>query len=177
VGIICILFGFRSFLFERRQENVFVELEGLIVLFRVGLAQFFCRSWAFEVSCCAFRSFCWRGGDKEQFNWARAVNFFFVSRWACAIFASELHFWSFLLGFSIFWLSGGRGKMLCSAMIALLMLIALFHVCRTCAEFCWSCAFGVACWDFTPPWCSRGRGNAALSSRGYFSFGSYRFLF
>ena len=52
------MFGFRSFLFERRQANVFVELGGLIiVLFRVGLAQFFCRSWAVEVSCWAFAVF------------------------------------------------------------------------------------------------------------------------
>ena len=50
-------FGSRSrFLFERRQENVFDELEGLIFLFRaVGFRGFLSD----------FRSFYWRGGDEE----------------------------------------------------------------------------------------------------------------
>jgi hypothetical protein len=37
----CLLLGSRNFLFERREGKCFVELVRLVVLFDVGLTQFF----------------------------------------------------------------------------------------------------------------------------------------
>ena len=104
VGLVGVcLFGFRSFSFQRRQENwqnVIVGLEGLIVLFRVGLPQFF-RSWAFEVPCWAFAVFVGAMVTRNNFYGARALKFFCFAL-GLRNFVSKLHFQDFLVGLIIF---------------------------------------------------------------------------
>ena len=68
---------FRSFLFERHEDNFFVELARLIVLFRVGLDCFVSRrTWLFCVRACAFVNvFTLVNGPGKSANkvdWARA---------------------------------------------------------------------------------------------------------
>jgi hypothetical protein len=95
-----LLLGFRGFLLERRKGKYFVELARLIVLFRVGLEQLFV-GFGLSRFPVGLPQFFVRavpvvtGGDSVGL--AR-LNFF-VSRWVCACYVSELRFRGLLLGF------------------------------------------------------------------------------
>ena len=105
-----LLLGFRSFLFGRCEGKSFVELARLIVLFHVGLAQFFYWSCAFGVSRWAFVVFCLSGGRGIVALSSRGYHNCFVwFCWACAIFC---------LAFAAFCLSGGSllGTVFCLGM-------------------------------------------------------------
>ena len=109
------LLDFRSFSFERHEDNFFVELARLIVLFHVGLDCFVSRrTFPFGFFCAAFcwssafgvsflLGFCWRQ-EKCLFEFARLIFLFgFVG-------VAQLFVW--LSQFFCFCFSRGRDNLL-----------------------------------------------------------------